>query len=131
MRNYSAKDVDDYIASSDKKALPKLKELRKLVKSAIPDAEEKISWGMPFYWYHGALAGFCAFKNHVGFGFTFVLQNEDRKMLEEEGYTTGKKTLQIRFDQKVPVAVMKKMLKAKAEANEAKRATKQIRNQGQ
>jgi hypothetical protein len=46
---------------------------------------------MPFYWYHGALAGFSAFKNHVGFGFTFALQNEDRRMLEEKGYTTGKK----------------------------------------
>lgn len=31
----------------------------------IPKAEEGISWGVPFYKYHGALAEFAAFKNHL------------------------------------------------------------------
>jgi hypothetical protein len=45
---------------------------------------------VPFYKYHGVLAGFAAFKNHVSFGFAAVLQSEDRKMLERKGYITGK-----------------------------------------
>ena len=125
MRNYGAKDVDSYIASSGREARPKLKEIRKIIKSTIPKVEEGISWGVPFYKYHGALAGFAAYKNHVSFGFgAAVLQSEDRKMLEKKGYKTGKGTMQIKFDQKVPATAIKKILIAKAKMNEAKRAIK-------
>ncbi len=124
MKNYSAKDVDSYIASSGREARPKLKELRKIIKSTIPKVEEGISWGVPFYKYHGVLAGFATFKNHVSFGFCVVLQSEDRKMLGKKGYMTGKKTVQIKFDQKVPTKTIKQILKAKAKMNEAKRAIK-------
>jgi len=124
MKNYSAKDVDAYIASSEKEAQAKLKEIRKLIKSTIPKAEEGISWGMPFYKYYGVLAGFAAFKNHVSFGLVTVLQDKERDMLEKKGYKTGKKTIQIRFDQKLPTTVIKQILKAKAKMNEAKRAGK-------
>ena len=48
---YKAKDVDSYIANSDKEARPKLKEIREIIKSTIPKAEEGISWGVPFYKY--------------------------------------------------------------------------------
>ena len=124
MRNYSAKDVDAYIAASGKDARPTLKELRKIVKSTVPKVEEKISWGVPFYKYHGLLAGFAAFKNHASFGLAFVLASKDRKMLEEKGYTTGKKTIQIKFDQKVPAAAIRQILRAKAKMNAAKRGIK-------
>ncbi len=56
----------------------------------IPKVEEGISWGVPFYKYHGELAGFAAYKKYVSFGFgAGVLQSEDHKMLEEKGYKTG------------------------------------------
>ena len=116
------KDVDSYIANSDKEARPKLEELRNIIKSTIPKAEEGIWYGVPFYRYHGELAGFAAYKNHVSFGFgTAVLQSKDRKMLEKKGYKTGKGTMQIKFDQKVPITAIKKILKEKAKMNEAKR----------
>ena len=84
MKNYSAKDVDAYIASSAREARPKLKEIREIIKSTIPNAEEGISWGVPFYTYHGVLVGFAAFKNHVSFGFCeIVIQTKDREMVEE------------------------------------------------
>jgi len=124
MRNYTAKDVDSYIASSGIEARPKLKEIRKIIKSTIPKVEEGISWGVPFYKYHGILVGFAAFKNHVSFGFADILQSKDRKMLEEKGYISEKKTIQIKFDQKVPTTVIKQILKAKAQMNEAKRVIK-------
>ncbi len=124
MRNYKAKDVDSYITSSSEEARLHLKELRKVITATIPSATEKISWGVPFYWYYGALAGYATFKNHVGFGFAFVLRSEDRKMLEEKGYTTGKKTIQIKFDQKVPSTALKQILKAQAKMNEIKKSKK-------
>lgn len=119
-RNYSAKDVDAYIAGSAEKARPKLKELRQIIKSTIPGVEEKISWGVPFYRYKGLLAGFAALKNHVSFGLVTVLQDKERKILEKKGYKTGKKTIQIKFDQETPTTAIKQILKAKAKMNEAR-----------
>jgi len=124
MRNYSAEDVGSYIASSKPEARPTLKELRKIIKSTIPKVEERISWGVPFYRYHGLLAGFSAFTSHVSFGLAFAFEDKFRETLEEKGYKTGKKTIQIRFDQKVPVAEIKQVLLAKAKTNEARRKNK-------
>ena len=53
-----------------------------------------------------------------------MLQSKDRKMLEKKGYKIGKGTMQIKFDQEVPTTAIKKILKAKAKMNEAKRAIK-------
>ena len=121
MKMSKSEDVASYIANSHKKARPKLEELQKIIKSTIPKAEEKIWYGVPFYKHHGELAGFAAYKNHVSFGFgADVLQGKDRKMLEEKGYITGKGTMQIRFDQKMPITAIRQILKAKAKMNEAK-----------
>jgi uncharacterized protein len=118
MRNYTAEDVEGYIASAEPAAHPTLEELRKLVKSTVPEAQESISWGVPFYKYHGLLAGFSVFKNHVSFGLAFALEDKYREELEKQGYTTGKKTVQIRFDQKIPTTIIAEILKAKAKMNE-------------
>ena len=118
-------DVDSYIANSDGKARPILEEIRRIIRSTVPEAEEGISWNVPIYRYHGILGGFAAYKNHVSFGYgADVLQIEDREMLEERGFKTGKGTMQIRFDQEVPATVIERILRAKAEMNEAKNAEK-------
>ena len=122
--NSKPKDVDSYIANSVREARPILKEIREIIKSTIPKVEEGISWGVPFYKYHGQLGGFATYKNHVSLGCADVLQSKDREMLEKKGYKTGKKTMQIKFDQKVPATEIKKILKAQAKMNEAKRAIK-------
>lgn len=122
MRSYLAKNVDDYIAGSNKEARPTLKEIRKIIKSTISGVEEGISWGVPFYRYAGLLAGFAVFKSHASFGLCAILLKEDREALEKKGYKTGSKTIQIGFDQKVPVAAIKKILKARAKANKEKQS---------
>ena len=42
--------VDEYIAAQDETIQPKLNEIRTVLRSALPDAEECISWSMPTYW---------------------------------------------------------------------------------
>ena len=119
MKNYSAKDVDAYIANSGIEARLKLEELRKIIKSTVPKAEEGISWDFPFYKYHGTLAHFAEYKNHVALGVGSDLRSEDREILEKNGYSTGQKRVQIKFDQKVPATEIKQILKAQAKINEA------------
>lgn len=123
MKNYSAKDVDSYIAEQAKEARLILKELREVIKSTIPQVKEEILWGYPFYKYHGILTGITAYKKHVSFQVADSLQSEDRKTLEGKGYTLGEKRIQIKFNQKVPTTVISQILKAQAKINEAKRAT--------
>lgn len=120
MRNYIAENVDEYIATAPKEAQPKLNEIRTVIKSAVPKAEESISWGVPFYKYYGLLAGFSTFKNHISFGLAFVLDSKDREMLEEKGYVTGKKIIQIKFGQRVPATKIRQILKLRAKLNESR-----------
>lgn len=120
MRQYDAENVDDYIAHAAKDAQLTLKEIRKIVLSTVPEAEEGISWGVPFYKFHGLLAGFSVFKEHASFGLAFALDETVRERLEKKGYKTGSKTVQIRFDQTVPSKEIAEILKAKAKANKLK-----------
>lgn len=120
MEKPKPKDVDYYIANSNAQARAIMVELRKMIRSIIPEAEEVISWNVPSYKYHGILARFSVAKQHVSLGLD-TLQVKDRETLEEKGYKTGKKTVQIKFGQKVPVSVLKKCLKVQARINEVKK----------
>ena len=118
MKNYSAKDVNAYIAGADREARPKLKEIRKIIRATIPKVEEKISWGVPFYRFHGPFVGFASFKNHISFGLGLSgLKNKEREILGKKGYKTGSKIIQVRFDQKIPVKEIQRILRAQAKIN--------------
>jgi len=42
--------IDEYIAAQDETVQPRLREVHEILRTAIPDAEERISWSMPTYW---------------------------------------------------------------------------------
>ena len=86
MKMSKAKDVDYYITNSVIEAQPILKELQEMILSTFPKAEEGISWGVPFYKYHGNFAGFATYKKQVTFGIApGVLESKDRKIKKENG----------------------------------------------
>lgn len=60
------KTIDEYILQQDESVRPKLYEIRRMIRSAIPDAEERISWSMPTYWKGKNLVHFAASKKHLG-----------------------------------------------------------------
>jgi len=126
MTNYAVKDVNEFIAAAPKEARAHLEELRAAVKSAIPKAEEKIGYGKPYYKLNQWLVGFDVYKRHVTFEiYEGQLPSEIRTALEKKGYGTGNKTLQIKFDQKVPITAIKNLAKAQAKLSEAKHKDKQ------
>ncbi len=75
--------IDSYIAGQAEFARPILEHLRKAVRSACPDAEETIKWGMPAFTYKGEiLATMAAFKAHASFGFwrgSLVVEGADEQ----------------------------------------------------
>ena len=58
--------VDRYIEEQDESVRPYLNEVRRIIRSALPEAQEKISWSMPTYWKGQNLIHFAASKKHLG-----------------------------------------------------------------
>jgi uncharacterized protein YdhG (YjbR/CyaY superfamily) len=114
----TAKDVDAYIASAPQEARAKLAQLRKIMKAAAPKADEYISYGMPFYEYHGARVAFAAFKQHIGlFGVSSVIAEHQQELA---GYNrTAKGTVHFPLDKPLPVALIKTLVKERIKKNEA------------
>jgi uncharacterized protein YdhG (YjbR/CyaY superfamily) len=111
--------VDAYIAAAPKTVQPMLRELRQAIRSAAPKAEEKISYGMPFYAYHGRLIYFGAHKNHVGM-YPIIGREKDLYAKELKPYIVEKATLQFPIGSRLPITLVKKVVKARAKQNEAK-----------
>src|SRR5690606_20549688 len=59
--------VADYIAKAPKWARGTLRELRRVIRKAAPEARESISYQMPYYSQNGRLAYFAAFRSHCSF----------------------------------------------------------------
>ena len=112
-----AKDVDEYIALAPKEIQGKLKELRATIKAAAPRAEERISYGMPYYYYKGRLVYFSLLKKHIGlYALTAPVLEEHKSELE--GLVTAKGTVRFPLDEKLPIARIKKLVKAQAKKND-------------
>lgn len=61
--------VDKYIASTPAYAQPILTHVRELVHKTLPEVEEAIKWGHPFFMYRGLMLGnMAAFKQHCSLG---------------------------------------------------------------
>lgn len=57
------KTVDEYMARLPPKFRVTLRQLRKTIQAAVPDAEEVISYHMPAFRQNGMLVYFAAFKD--------------------------------------------------------------------
>ncbi len=110
------KSVDAYIASTPKEVQGRLKELRAIIKSAAPTAVERISYGMPYYDYKGRLVYFSLAKAHIGLYIPTPVVSEYKSELE--AYETTNATVRLPLDKKFPVALIKKLVKARMRKNE-------------
>lgn len=118
MKTGPAKDVGAYIAAAPAKARPMLRELRRAIRAAAPKADERISYRMPYYHYHGRLTYFAAFTNHVSM---FVMGRVKGELAAQmKRYQTSKATLRFPIGSKIPAALIKKLVKARAKENESK-----------
>jgi uncharacterized protein YdhG (YjbR/CyaY superfamily) len=89
-----------------------------MIKESAPHAEERISYGMPYYDLRGRLVYFAAHSSHIG----LYALGETYKAEGLRRYVTGKGTLQFRLDEPLPVAEIKRLLEKRVRENEAKAA---------
>ena len=101
------KNVDEYIAAQDEAIQPRLEALRNLLRSAIPDAEERIAWSMPTYWKGRNLIHFAASKRHLGLypGDEAVAHFAD----ELQKYDVSKGTIRFPYDAELPAKLIQRI----------------------
>jgi uncharacterized protein YdhG (YjbR/CyaY superfamily) len=110
--------VDAYIDQAPPETKEKLTTLRSIIMSEVPDAVEKISYGMPYYGYKGRLAYFAVFKHHIGLYITPPIIADHQKELK--GYVTATATVQFPLDKALPVTLIRKLISARKKLNDSR-----------
>ena len=96
--------IEEYISVQREEIRPRLTAVYEAIREAIPDAEERISWGMPTFWKGRNLIHFAPAKRHIGIypGAEAMAFFADR--LTE--YETSKGTLRLPDDRELPLALV-------------------------
>lgn len=102
-------NIEEYIKRQPEQAQIYLQQINKAIRSAIPDAKEKISWSMPTYWKKRNLIQFAAFKKHIGLypGPEAVEAFADR-LCE---YKTSKGAIQFPYEKPLPLELIAEIAK--------------------
>ena len=116
------KTVDEYIAAFPASTKTILKEIRKTIKQAAPQAEELISYNMPSFTLQGRLVYYAGYKNHIGF---YPISSAIKAFQKElSGYKTSKGTIQFSLDRPIPIGLITKIVKFRMKENLEKAKTK-------
>ena len=103
------KTIDEYIEAFEPEIQKTSNEIRNFIKAEVPEAAEKISYGMPTFYLNGNLIHFAAFADHYSF---FPSPSGIDVFFEKElaSYRTGKGTLQFPIDKPIPWDIIKKVI---------------------
>ena len=119
MKTAIIKTVDEYIAIFSEDVQKRLIQMREIIKSTAPDAEESISYGMPGYKLNKKpLVYFAAFKNHIGFYATPAGHSEFSAELSK--YKQGKGSVQFPLNEPLPLDLVKRITLFKVNENKKK-----------
>ena len=113
--------VDEYLAAVPSKDRAALERIRTAVKSLVPDAREKIAYGIPTFTYHGNLVHFGVAKKHLSFypGSRAVMKRFASEL--EDFETSAGATIRFQLDKPIPQGLLKKIILARAAENRARR----------
>ena len=107
--------VDEYIAACPAGVQGKLQELRALIKTCAPQAQEKISYGMPAYSLNGNLVYFGCFPKHIGF---YPIPSGIAAFEQELSvFKRGKGSIQFPLDQPLPLDLIARIVKFRIAEN--------------
>jgi uncharacterized protein YdhG (YjbR/CyaY superfamily) len=104
--------IAEYIDSAPKEAQKNLRELYSILKEVAPEAREAIKWSSPVFEEKRILFAFAAFKSHLNFMPTPSAMEPFKKELEK--YKTGKGSIQIPYDKRLPKALIRKIAALRA-----------------
>jgi len=106
------KSVDEYLARVPDPAHGMLNKMRAAIRSVVPpETAEVISYGIPAFKHKGILVWYAAFSDHCSLFPTASMIEEFKKELK--GYSTSKGTVHFPLENPLPVALVKKLVKAR------------------
>lgn len=105
------KTTADYLTALSPDKRTALEKLRKAIKSAVPKAEECISYGLPAFRLNGKfLVAYGAARNHCAFYPGSVLEAFKTEL---KNYDTSKGTIRFPANKPLPAALVRKLVKAR------------------
>jgi uncharacterized protein YdhG (YjbR/CyaY superfamily) len=114
----AANTIDAYIATFAPDVQAILQKIRATIQKAAPDAAETISYRMPTFTLQGNLVHFAAFKNHIGL---YPPVRGDAKLVAAVSvYANEKGNLRFPLDQRIPYALIGRIVKARVRELDAK-----------
>jgi len=123
MKSSAPESIDEYIRGFPEDVRVKLLAIRSVIKSVVPEAQEKISYQMPCFLYNGPLVYFAAFRNHIGF---YPTPNGIDEFKEElSRYRQGKGSVQFPINEEMPLDLIARITAYRADENRQK----QMKNQ--
>ena len=111
------KTIDEYLARVNADHRDALQKIREAIRAAAPKAEESISYGIPAFRLKGrSLVFFGAWVNHCAFypGSSATLKKFQNELSD---FQTSKGTLRFSPDKPLPVALVKRLVKARIAEN--------------
>ena len=114
------KTIDEYLAAVSADKRPALERLRQTIKAIVPKAEECISYGLAAFRLNGRpLVAFGAAANHCAF-FPMSASSVAAHKDDLKAYDTSKGTIRFQANKPLPVALVRKLVKARIKENEGR-----------
>ena len=111
-------EIDNYIEDFPPVVQKQLKEIRAIIKSAAPEAQELISYCMPAYKLNGVLVYFAGYKGHIGF---YPTPSGIKQFLPKiQEYKHSKGAVQFPIDQPLPKKLIKEIVMFRIKENNRK-----------
>ena len=108
-------DIKAYITSFSPEIQSKLKEIRNIISSVVPLADETISYGIPTFKMGRNLVHYAGYKKHIGFyPGAFGIANFKNEL---EKFKHAKGSVQFPHQQPLPKMLIKKIVKFKVQEN--------------
>ena len=105
----AATSITAYIAAAPPAVRPILREIRRVVRAAAPEADEVISYRMPAFRQRGILIYFAAFQHHIG---VFPPVSGDAKLEKAlKPYEGPKRNLKFPLDRPIPYALIRRIVR--------------------
>lgn len=113
MKKYAT--VEEYLADQPEDVRATLEHVRRSVLAVVPDATEKIGYGMPGFYVDGRpLVYYSAFKEHCSL-FPASANVIERLAGDLEGYGLAKGTIRFPIGEPLPAPLVERIVKAKLE----------------
>lgn len=114
------KTIDEYIATFDAEDAAGLQAIRKAILSAVPEAEERISYQIPAFHHHGWIFYVSAHKQHYNLACPPPRAAFEAFADELAEYKRTKSAVLLPKGKPLPLKLIGRMAKVQAKANAAK-----------